>query len=32
MHQFSSILTLDLEIQNDMYFSIDRSQWRYDES
>jgi hypothetical protein len=26
------MLTLDLEIQNDMYFSVDRSQWRYDES
>jgi hypothetical protein len=26
------MLTSDLEIQNDMYFSVDRSQWRYDES
>jgi hypothetical protein len=26
------MLTLGLEIQNYMYFSVDRSQWRYDES
>jgi hypothetical protein len=26
------MLTLDVEIQNYMYFSVDCSQWRYDES
>jgi hypothetical protein len=26
------MLTLDLEIQNDMYFSVDCLQWRSDES